>query len=229
MTKSLDDYRWGNKHHPKHLIAWERFGRLVAMGKHERREIWNKWEHKRFELVKCDCGRKKRVMKSELKRGGTVSCWCYNREIIKRAKTHWDSHTVFYQRRAKAKQRCECKTDKRYPLYGWRWIKFKRDSYQSFKDDMYDGFIKHSKIYWEHNTTLDRVNPDWDYCKENCRRVTISENCWQNKRQSREYRYNISAEKLSEITWYKKESLYTLLHKFWWDFNKMMEHITKNF
>lgn len=214
---------------PQHLIEWLKFWRWTTLWQHSYNPIGKQWEYKWFELVICDCGNKKRVSKSDLIRGHSTSCWCYNTEITKKINiVHWDSNTIFYQRRAKAKQRCKCKTNKRYPLYWWRWIKFEWSDYQSFKKDMYDSYLEHSKIYWEHNTTLDRINPDWNYCKENCRWTTMSENCWKNKRQSREYKYGISVEEVSRITWYKEKSLYTLLHKFWWNFDEMVKHITKN-
>lgn len=40
---------------------------------------------------------------------------------------------------------------------------------------MYESYLDHVKEYWEKNTTIDRINPSWNYCKENCRRATIKE------------------------------------------------------
>lgn len=72
-------------------------------------------------------------------------------------------------------QRCNNPNNKNYPLYWWRWIKNERSDLLSFKDDMYPSYLEHCEKYWEKNTSIDRINPDWNYNKENCRRVTQKE------------------------------------------------------
>ena len=51
-----------------------------------------------------------------------------------------------------------------------------------FKDDMYESYLVHLDKYWEKDTTIDRINPFWDYCKENCRWATIKEQANNKKR-----------------------------------------------
>lgn len=46
---------------------------------------------------------------------------------------------------------------------------------------MYESYLDHVAKFWEKETTIDRIDPSWDYCKENCRRATIKEQ-WYNKR-----------------------------------------------
>lgn len=40
---------------------------------------------------------------------------------------------------------------------------------------MWPSYEEHVKKYWENNTTIDRINVDGDYCKENCRWATFKE------------------------------------------------------
>jgi hypothetical protein len=37
---------------------------------------------------------------------------------------------------------------------------------------MYELYIEHCYIYWEADTTIDKINNNLNYCKENCRWYT---------------------------------------------------------
>lgn len=63
------------------------------------------------------------------------------------------------------KLRCTSKSCKHYDTYWWRWISLCErwswvDGFLNFIDDMWD----RPKWY-----TLDRIDVNWNYCKENCR------------------------------------------------------------
>lgn len=67
------------------------------------------------------------------------------------------------------KNRCYCKTATSYPYYGGRGIKVCSEwlgvyGYENFVKDMGER---------PQGTTLDRVDPTKDYCKENCRWADI--------------------------------------------------------
>lgn len=84
--------------------------------------------------------------------------------------------------------RCNSPKDRGYCRYGARWIKCLWNSFEEFYNDMVDSYIEHWEKYWFNKkwTQLDRINNDWDYCKENCRRVTAKENNPANKKKRRE-------------------------------------------
>jgi len=80
--------------------------------------------------------------------------------------------TKLYRTYACAKARCTCPTDHAYPQYWWRWIKFLWNSFEDFYRDMGVAFEEHIKKRGTLNTSLDRIDNNWNYCKENCRRAT---------------------------------------------------------
>ena len=40
---------------------------------------------------------------------------------------------------------------------------------------MWVSYKNHVDEYWEKDTTLDRIDVNWNYCKENCRSATRME------------------------------------------------------
>jgi hypothetical protein len=81
----------------------ERFGRLVA-----KRRVKNSQCGKVRWYCHCDCGRRKTVSASNLRRGETKSCGCLPREgIIQRSIRHGLSKSVAYALWAAAKHRAK--------------------------------------------------------------------------------------------------------------------------
>jgi hypothetical protein len=67
------------------------------------------------------------------------------------------------------KKRCTNIKNSNYKYYGGRGIKCEWDSSREFINDMYDNFLEHVRVYGYENTSIDRINNNGNYCKENCR------------------------------------------------------------
>jgi hypothetical protein len=69
--------------------------------------------------------------------------------------------------------RCYCKTNFAYHNYGKKGITSSwRDNFLEFKKDMYESYLEHINKFGEKDTTIDRIDPTRNYCKENCRWAT---------------------------------------------------------
>jgi hypothetical protein len=101
---------------------------------------------------------------------------------------HGMKGTRFYRIWKEIKTRCYNKNRIYYKNYGGRgigvcpeWI----NSFETFYNDMFATYTSHVGGLGETNTTIDRINNDGNYSKENCRWATRSEQM----RNSRNARY----------------------------------------
>lgn len=83
----------------------------------------------------------------------------------------------FHQIWENMKQRCNNPNDYYYYNYGGRGIKIcdRWSKYINFKADMEKSYKYHLKKYGKKNTTIDRINNNGNYCKENCKWSTLKE------------------------------------------------------
>lgn len=98
-----------------------------------------------------------------------------------------------------------------YHLYGGRGISSDYfEDFMIFYNEMYDSYLEHVKIYGEKNTTLDRIDCNGDYTKNNCRWATVKEQA-NNTRVNKKIKISNEEKTLSE--WCDKYNLkYSTVH-----------------
>ena len=130
-------------------------------------------------------------------------------------KTHWMKNTHFYRKRSTMKWRCEYPYIHWYKNYWGRWIKCERLTFEDFMKDMYESYLDHVAKYWEDNTTIDRIDVNWNYNKENCRWLTKLE-------QQSTKRNNHPVEYL----WVKYPCLKALCREVWQNYHRVFRRIS---
>lgn len=75
------------------------------------------------------------------------------------------------------RSRCMNPKRKNYKWYGGKGIKVddRWYVYLNFHEDMSQAYYEHVKKFGEKNTSLDRINVNGHYCKENCKWSTLKE------------------------------------------------------
>ena len=166
---------------PRYIdISGRRFGRLVVLD----RDAVNSSSNKPRLRCRCDCGKEVIVINGSLKSGHTLSCGCYNKEIIKiHVKTHGMTRTNIYRIWKSMMQRCCNERDKSYYNYGARGIRVcsRWHKFENWYADMGDRPTPQHSI--------ERINNDGDYLPSNCKWATRAEQN-SNKRVNHYIEYN---------------------------------------
>ncbi len=139
----------------------------------------------RYFQCKCVCGNIKNYKLNLLRRGESKSCGCKRIErFIKQNTRHNLSRTKIYTIWTAMKQRCLNVNHKHYSSYGGRGIDIHSDWLNV------QNFIKWAKENgYKEGLTLDRIDVNKGYNKDNCRWVTMTVQC-RNKRDNVFYEFN---------------------------------------
>lgn len=209
-------------------FCWKTFNSSRSKNKYCSRECWHKdreydllwktfwslsvieklWKSDRWEWVlwicKCECWKKVERFTRQLSKNKDCNCWC------KRRTANLMPWTKFYHKYVSMRVRCENPKSDGYKTYWEKGIKCEWIKFSDFYDDMYESYVEHCRVYWESDTTIDRIDNTKNYCKENCRWATIKEQA-NNKTTNRLITYNwetMTLQMRSERIWITYHTLY---------------------
>jgi hypothetical protein len=123
---------------------------------------------RRWILAECSfCKKQVEIRKQQLK--DCKSCGCNT--SLKAHVKHSQSRTRFYRIWSDMKRRCNNPHNSHYYLYGGRGITYNPtwEHFENFQKDMQEGY--------NDTLTLDRIDNNKGYSKENCRWVTKKQQC----------------------------------------------------
>ncbi len=202
---------------PLHIKEWEKHWNLTVIKELEKYH-YKSWTM-RVVLCSCVCGNKKSFLYNHIKRWITKSCWCitYPWPNLR----HWMTWQKIHRSRTSMRDRCNNVNNKRYKNYWGRWITYdpKRKTFEWFYEDMWASYVE--------KLTLERIDNNWNYCKENCKWIPL----WKQSRNRRGVKlYNWKT--ISEIALENNINAWTLKARIerWWSlYDAITKDIWKNY
>lgn len=171
-------------------LTGKRFKRLLVIKMVERTNKVTYWE------CLCECGNITILPMGALRSGHTSSCGCLrsdaNKGKIPSNKRHGISKTPIYYAWANMLKRCTNPKSDQYYNYGARGIK------PCEKWMTCEGFLEDMQESYSDGLTLDRLDNDKGYFKENCKWSTLTEQA-NNKRNNTIVEIDGKNEKLTDL------------------------------
>lgn len=203
-------------------LTGQRFGFLTVLERTENKSNTINW------LVKCDCGTIKTVLGVSLKSGETISCGCYgklNSSIVHT--THGNSKHPLWSTWSGMRRRCYNTSSVDYPNYGGRGIFIcpewndDKTGFTKFIEDMGD---KPDNAY-----SIDRINNDGPYSKDNCA-WAIKKEQNKNRRNNRYLSFNgetLTAAEWAEKTGLKSHTILARIDKLGWSVERALTTLSQ--
>ncbi len=148
---------------PENSLIGQKFGKWTVVGHagvaRDRHIQW---------ICLCDCGRKKIVSSTSLRFGSSRSCGCLivesaRKRLMKHGHHPYGKQSGTYSTWCHMIQRCTNVRDVGYENYLGRGIRIEDPRWFDFRNFLHDMGEKPPGL------TIDRINNNKGYCKENCR------------------------------------------------------------
>lgn len=171
------------KRRDRSYLTGTKIGRwtFIKSAKYEDRKtyIYESW------LCKCDCGTEREVYIYAILKGKSISCGCYNIEVVKKLKNHWlkdpgescRNHLILVYKKGAFKRNLEYKLT----IEDFEKLTKQNCFYCNIEPKQLTGRTKYSNTNGDYiYNGIDRVDNNKGYILENC--VACCKNCNRAKR-----------------------------------------------